>query len=174
MKIFQIVNNICYYDATPVHPTLKSTEGKYPPDVLFVEAPDKVHEGWGYDATQVGDARFIQPTPPAGWQYDEDTGTFYQGELYSPHKQRKIDEMNYACSMAITNGCDVELTDGTTEHFALTAEDQINIATAEKAVQKSADHSLKKSSHYITRDYSLQMSRVYSGQRLICPFPQVW
>ena len=138
MKIFQIVNNICYYDATPVHPTLKSTEGKYPPDVLFVEAPDKVHEGWGYDETQVGDARFIQPTPPAGWQYDEDTGTFYQGELYSPHKQRKIDEMNYACSMAITNGCDVELTDGTTEHFALTAEDQINIATAEKAVQAGA------------------------------------
>ena len=138
MKIFQIVNNICYYDATPVHPTLKSTEGKYPPDVLFVEAPDKVHEGWGYDETQVGDARFIQPTPPAGWQYDEDTGTFYQGELYSPHKQRKIDEMNYACSMAITKGCDVELTDGTTEHFALTAEDQINIATAEKAVQAGA------------------------------------
>lgn len=138
MKIFQIVNDICYYDATPVHPTLKSTEGKYPPDVLFVEAPDKVHEGWGYDETQVGDARFIQPTPPAGWQYDEDTGTFYQGELYSPHKQRKIDEMNYACSMAITNGCDVELTDGTTEHFALTAEDQINIATAEKAVRAGA------------------------------------
>ena len=138
MKIFQIVNNICYYDATPVHPTLKSTEGKYPPDVLFVEAPDKVHEGWGYDETQAGDARFIQPTPPEGWQYDEDTGTFYQGELYSPHKQRKIDEMNYACSMAITNGCDVELTDGTTEHFALTAEDQINIATAEKAVQAGA------------------------------------
>ena len=40
--------------------------------------------------------------------------------------------------MAITNGCDVELTDGTTEHFALTAEDQINIATAEKAVQAGA------------------------------------
>ena len=138
MKIFQIVNNICYYDATPVHPTLKSTEGKYPPDVLFVEAPDKVHEGWGYDETQVGDARFIQPTPPAGWQYDEDTGTFYQGELYSPHKQRKIDEMNLICAQSITNGCDVKLTDGTTEHFALTAEDQINIATAEKAVQAGA------------------------------------
>lgn len=138
MKIFQIVNDICYYDATPVHPTLKSTEGKYPPDVLFVEAPDKVHEGWGYDATQVDDARFIQPTPPAGWQYDEDTGTFYQGELYSPHKQRKIDEMNNVCGQTITNGCDVELSDGTTEHFALTAEDQINIATAEKAIQAGA------------------------------------
>lgn len=138
MKIFQIVNNICYYDATPVHPTLKSTEGKYPPDVLFVEAPDKVHEGWGYDPTQGGDNRFIQPTPPAGWQYDEDTGTFYQGEIYSPHKQRKIDEMNSVCARTITAGCDVELSDGTTEHFALTAEDQINIATAEKAIQAGA------------------------------------
>ena len=138
MKIFQIVNGICYYDATPVHPALADTVGKYPPDVLFVEAPDIVREGWGYDETQTGDARFIQPTPPAGWQYDEDTGTFYQGELYSPHKQRKIDEMNQACANAITAGCDVELTDGTTEHFALTAEDQINIATAEKAVQSGA------------------------------------
>lgn len=138
MKIFQIVNNICYYDATPVHPTLKSTEGKYPPDVLFVEAPDKVHEGWGYDPTQTGDNRFIQPTPPAGWQYDEDTGTFYQGEIYSPHKQRKIDEMNSVCARTITAGCDVELSDGTIEHFALTAEDQINIATAEKAIQAGA------------------------------------
>lgn len=138
MKIFQIVNNICYYDATPVHPTLKSTEGKYPPDVLFVEAPDKVHEGWGYDETQVGDARFIQPTPPAGWQYDDETGTFYQGKLYDPYRERKIAECNEACARAIVKGCDVTLEDGTVEHFALTAEDQINIATAEKVVQAGA------------------------------------
>ena len=47
MKIFQIVKNFCFYDATSVHPTLLSTVGKYPPDVLFVEAPDYVFEGWG-------------------------------------------------------------------------------------------------------------------------------
>ena len=138
MKIFQIVNNICYYDATPVHPTLESTVDRYPPDVLFVEAPDIVREGWGYDPTETGDARFIRPTPPEGWQYDDETGTFYQGKLYDPYRARKIAECDEACSRAIVKGCDVTLEDGTVEHFALTAEDQINIATAEKAVQAGA------------------------------------
>ena len=138
MKIFQIVNNICYYDATPVHPTLESTVDRYPPDVLFVEAPDIVREGWGYDPTETGDARFIRPTPPEGWQYDDETGTFYQGKLYDPYRERKIAECDEACSRAIVKGCDVTLEDGTVEHFALTAEDQINIATAEKAVQAGA------------------------------------
>ena len=138
MKIFQIVNNICYYDATPVHPTLESTVDRYPPDVLFVEAPDIVREGWGYDPTETGDARFIRPTPPEGWQYDDETGTFYQGKLYDPYRERKIAECNDACARAIVKGCDVTLEDGTVEHFALTAEDQINIATAEKAVRAGA------------------------------------
>ena len=138
MKIFQIVNNICYYDATPVHPTLESTVDRYPPDVLFVEAPDIVREGWGYDPTETGDARFIRPMPPEGWQYDDETGTFYQGKLYDPYRERKIAECDDACSRAIVKGCDVTLEDGTVEHFALTAEDQINIATAEKAVQAGA------------------------------------
>ena len=138
MKIFQIVNNICYYDATPVHPTLESTVDRYPPDVLFVEAPDIVREGWGYDPTETGDARFIRPTPPEGWQYDDETGTFYQGKLYDPYRERKIAECDDACSRAIVKGCDVTLEDGTVEHFALTAEDQINIATAEKAVRAGA------------------------------------
>lgn len=138
MKIFQIVNNICYYDATPVHPTLESTVDRYPPDVLFVEAPDIVREGWGYDPTETGDARFIRPTPPEGWQYDDETGTFYQGKLYDPYRERKIAECDEACSRAIVKGCDVTLEDGTVEHFALTAEDQINIATAEKAVKAGA------------------------------------
>lgn len=76
MKIFQIKNNVCYYNATPVHPTLTDTIGKYPPDVLFVEAPDYVYEGWGYDGRKEGDARFIQPLPPDGWTYDIKTGQF--------------------------------------------------------------------------------------------------
>lgn len=76
MKIFQIVDGICYYDATPVHPTLADTIGKYPPDVLFVEAPDYVFENWGYDKTKEGDDRFIKPTPPEGWYYDDETGNF--------------------------------------------------------------------------------------------------
>lgn len=77
MKIFQIKDSICFYDATRVHPDLLSTLGKYPPDVLFAEAPDNVFEGWGYDETKEGDERFIQPEPPEGWAYDANTGTFY-------------------------------------------------------------------------------------------------
>ena len=76
MKIFQILDGICYYDATPVHPTLADTLGKYPPDIQFVEAPDYVFENWGFDSPKTGDERFIKPTPPEGWYYDDATGSF--------------------------------------------------------------------------------------------------
>ncbi len=59
-------------------------------------------------------------------------------ETLEKAKELKIKECDRTCSENITNGCDVKLTDGTTEHFALTAEDQINIATAQKAVQAGA------------------------------------
>ena len=76
MKIFQIYNGFCYWDATAVHPTIDSTIGKYPPDIIFVEAPDYVFENWGYDSNKTGDARFIKPTAPEGWYYDDETGSF--------------------------------------------------------------------------------------------------
>lgn len=78
MKVFQILESICHWDATPEFPTLADTEGKFAPDVFFVEAPDYVHEGWGFDEEADGDERFIQPTPPEGWLYDLETGTFYR------------------------------------------------------------------------------------------------
>ena len=77
MKIFQIYNGFIHWDATREFPTLESTVGKFPPDCLFVEAPDYVFESWGYDPGAEGDDRFIQPTPPEGWLYDGETGTFY-------------------------------------------------------------------------------------------------
>lgn len=76
MKIFQILDGICYYDATPIHPTLADTIGKYPPSIRFIEAPDYVFENWGFDSTKSGDERFIKPTPPEGWYYDDATGCF--------------------------------------------------------------------------------------------------
>lgn len=93
MKIFQIVENLCHYDATPVHPTLADTVGKYPPDVLFVEAPDNVFEGWGYNPDAEGDARFIKPTPPEGWLYDDDTGTFYPEDGEKPKAPETVDSL---------------------------------------------------------------------------------
>lgn len=84
MKVFKIRNNIVHWDATSVFPTVAATVGRFPPSDLFVEAPDNVFEGWGYDPTKEGDERFIQPTPPEGWLYDEATGTFYpEGEMPS-------------------------------------------------------------------------------------------
>ena len=77
MKVMQIFNNICHWDATKQHPTLAGTEGKYASNIIFVEAPDYVFEGWGYDPAEKDDARFIKPTPPKGWLYDDKTGTLY-------------------------------------------------------------------------------------------------
>ena len=82
MKTFQILRGFCHWDATRKYPNVKDTEGKYAPGIVFVEAPDYVREGWGYDGTKEGDERFIQPTPPEGWLYDLETGTFYpEGEI---------------------------------------------------------------------------------------------
>ena len=50
----------------------------------------------------------------------------------------KLSELSEACSAAITAGCDVALTDGSTGHIALTAEDQINLSTAAQAVGQGA------------------------------------
>ena len=76
-KIFQIVNGMCHW-LTPFK-SLGETENKFPADCLFVEAPDYVHESWGYQDKD-GDDRFIKPTPPEGWLYDDETGTYYPEE----------------------------------------------------------------------------------------------
>lgn len=93
MKIFQILNNFCHWDATNKHPTIESVQGRYSSEIVFVEAPDFVFEGWGYDATAEGDDRFIKPSLPQPeswtdiatgkiyhWEYDASTGTFYTAD----------------------------------------------------------------------------------------------
>lgn len=92
MKVFQIVDNFCHWDATAQFPCLQATVGRFPPTDIFVEAPDKVYEGWGYDPTAEGDERFIQPEPPAGWLYDEGTGAFYPECETAPSKQPTADD----------------------------------------------------------------------------------
>lgn len=83
MKVFQIEANICYWDATRQFPTKESTVGYFPESLLFVEAPDYVFEGWGYV-----DGEFIKPTPPEGWLYDDETGTFYQEGEIAPSERK--------------------------------------------------------------------------------------
>ena len=84
MKIFQIESGYCYWDATPKFGSLASLEGRFPPSLLFVEAPSYVFEGWGYDETKEGDERFIQPEAPEGFLYDPATGTFYPEDMSAP------------------------------------------------------------------------------------------
>lgn len=74
MKIFQIYNGFCHWQ-TPFK-SLDETKD-FPPDCIFVEAPDYVNEQWGYDDTKEGDERFIHPEPPEGWIFDDETGTFF-------------------------------------------------------------------------------------------------
>ena len=85
MKVFQIVNGFCHYDATRVHPTIEGTVGKYAPNIVFVETPDYVFEGWGYDETKDGDERFIKPIAPDGWTYDDASGTFIEDRPAQEH-----------------------------------------------------------------------------------------
>lgn len=74
MKVFQVLNGLCHWDATSLHPTLESTAGVYSSDIKFVEAPDTVFEGWGYNE-ETGE--FSKPLLPEGWSYDEETGIYY-------------------------------------------------------------------------------------------------
>ena len=74
MKVFQILNGVCHWQ-TPYR-SAGETAGLYPEDVLFIEAPDEVFEGWGYL-----DGAFLRPEPPDGFLYDGATGTFYPEDM---------------------------------------------------------------------------------------------
>lgn len=77
MKIVQILGGFVHWDASASVPNLEAASRLFAADMIFVEAPDYVFEGWGYDPLADGDARFIQPEPPEGWLYDPETGTYY-------------------------------------------------------------------------------------------------
>lgn len=75
MKKIQIVDGYCHYDMTEA---FKKYDLSRVTSIVVVDAPDYVFPGWGYDEEQEGDSRFIKPTPPDGWLYDDETGTFYE------------------------------------------------------------------------------------------------
>lgn len=94
MKLFQIFNNMCYYDMTRLYSSLEEAQAHYPSDAVIVETPDYVFESWGYDDTKTGDERFIKPIVPEGWEYSEETGTFYDPILEKTIElNRKIAEL---------------------------------------------------------------------------------
>ena len=95
-KVFQILHGRCHWQ-TPFQ-SLAETQGKYPADCLFVEAPDYVNEQWGFDDTEIGDARFIKPVPPEGFIYDDETGQMYPeamlGQILEETQNAKQNENN--------------------------------------------------------------------------------
>ena len=92
MKVFQIIDGFCHWDASEVLRRAADAVGRFPESDLFVDAPDCVFEGWGFDSSLEGDARFIQPIPPEGWLYDEGTGTFYREDENPPSEAVKSPE----------------------------------------------------------------------------------
>lgn len=123
MKLFQIVDGFCYWDATQSVQSLSNTIGRYPPDVLFVEAPDYVFEGWGYDYTKEGDERFIVPEAPEGWVYDIETGTFYP-EGTVPVRERTTEERvaELEAQLAETDEAAIQLYEASLAQEAVNAE----------------------------------------------------
>lgn len=95
MKIFQIVENWCFKDYTPIYDTVAEAKSHFAADIIFVEAPDYVFEGWGYNAKAKGDKRFIKPTPPEGFAYDDKTGTFFK--LLSGKEKREQQYVSKIC-----------------------------------------------------------------------------
>lgn len=93
MKVFQIMGRFCHWDATPVVTNLENAREMFAPDMEFVEAPDYVFEGWGFDPSAEGNARFIKPTPREGWLYDDKTGTMYRAEDIKPSEQKSNAEL---------------------------------------------------------------------------------
>lgn len=86
MAIFQIVNGKCHW-RTPFT-SLDEVKDRFPPDCLFVDAPDYVNEQWGYDETEIGDDRFIKPVPPEGWVYDDETGQMMPEDMLEQALER--------------------------------------------------------------------------------------
>jgi hypothetical protein len=87
VKIMQIFQRFCHWDATASVGDIDTARQRFP-GLLFVEAPDYVFEGWGFDPSAEGDARFIKPTPREGWLYDEKTGTMYRAEDLKPSESK--------------------------------------------------------------------------------------
>lgn len=102
MKVFYISNDIVFH-YHPEYTSAAEAAQYFHPSFLFVDAPDYVFEGWGYDPDATGDDRFIKPTPPEGWLYDDGTGTFYQEGTQAPSEMPSYDQL-YAMYTAIERG----------------------------------------------------------------------
>lgn len=93
MKFVIIENQFVTEDLTDFYETVESARFENP-FKFVIEAPDYVFSGWIYDGTRVGDACFIKPNAPNGWEYDDETGTFYKITNPSHLSKEKIHSDN--------------------------------------------------------------------------------
>lgn len=127
MPIFQIVNGRCHWQ-TPFK-SLDEVKDRFPPDCIFVDAPDYVNEQWGFDETEIGDDRFIKPVAPEGWVYDDETGQLMPEEMLEnaieQEKESKQSENNNALASYLESH-PLTWTDG--KQYGVTLQDQQEIA----------------------------------------------
>lgn len=70
MKVMEILNNTVHREY-PEYESAEEARKHFAPNIVFVDAPDTVWEGYGFDPSKQGDARFIRPLLNEGWEYDE-------------------------------------------------------------------------------------------------------
>lgn len=68
---------------------------------------------------------------------EEEIAAERETKNFTKNQQNKLVTLSTACNQAITNGMDVETTEGT-EHFSLEETDQINLTTAVSAIEQGA------------------------------------
>lgn len=102
MKVFYIQDNFCFH-YHPEYNSASDAKKNFHESFTFVDAPDYVFEGWGYNPEAEGDARFVKPTPPEGWLYDDATGTFYKEGHVAPSEKPSYAEL-YSMYSAIERG----------------------------------------------------------------------
>lgn len=133
MKVVQIVNNTVTW--VTEHSTVAETVERYPKSCLFVAAPDYVFENWGYrveddDGNPIdGDDRFVKPTPPEGYIYNDYTGEFIpedQAHVVLARAQSEKQEANKIAFAEFLASHPITWVDG--KVYGVTIEDQSEIS----------------------------------------------
>lgn len=77
MKVMQIKNGLIYQDVSSLYESAIEASKYYDNTIEFIDTPNYVFPGWGYNPSLEGDNRFIKPSVPDGMIYDDETGTVF-------------------------------------------------------------------------------------------------
>ncbi len=142
--------------------------GEFPIDGKgFVLSREEKEDGWDYSGYTT-----VYRKVEGGVQFSDD-GSVYVAPVQPPEpepyvptleevQEEKINEMNAAQQAIIQQGIDITLTDGTTEHFTLTDQDQTSLMGLQTKVVQGAEqipwHTSDQSEHckyYTNADMAL-------------------